>query len=108
MVQARAHSEFLLASGTANPTSTSALCSCLCSSWPKQTCPSQSVSLQPVSAHEPPKLVYQHAEDGLNLLAEQQQILPGDTAELPEQLQLGDGGGLCFTSQSHHTTLGPS
>lgn len=45
--------------------------------------------------------------DGLNLLAEQQQILPGDTAELPEQLQLGDGGGLSFTSQSCHTTLGP-
>lgn len=45
--------------------------------------------------------------DGLNLLAEQQQILPGDTAELPEQLQLGDGGGLGFTSQSCHTTLGP-
>lgn len=31
-VQARAHSEFLLPSGTANPTSTSALCSCFCSS----------------------------------------------------------------------------
>lgn len=31
MVQTRAHSEFLLASGTANPTGTSALCSCFCS-----------------------------------------------------------------------------
>lgn len=31
MVQARAHSEFLLASGTANLTSTSALYSCFCS-----------------------------------------------------------------------------
>lgn len=68
-------------------------------------CPSWSIRLQTVSVHEPSEVVYQHAEDGLNMLRAATDIA-WRTAEPPELLQWWDRN-QCLMSQLHHSTLRP-
>lgn len=89
------------------PQSTSALCSCFCSRV------GQANMSQP--KHQPPSYLcswttwaclsarWGWAEPVGRAAAD----IAQRHSELPEQLQLGDGGGLCFMSPSCHTTLGP-
>lgn len=86
-------------SGTANPTSTSALCSCACSRVGQSKRVPTKASAFNLSAHR------NHLNSSISTLRMGWtcwQILPEGIAELPEQLQLGDGA-----LQSHHTTVGP-